>query len=80
MALSDHIRDCLSFLICANDDKDELLNKFIALYTTSIVYDSHSPWLAKASEAIDYMNNLRILRDEEDLRLGLKLIFNDTEI
>ena len=80
MALSDHIRDCLSFLICAEDDKDEQLNKFFAQYTTAIVYDSHSPWLAKASEAIEYMNNLRIMRDEEDLRLGLKLLFNDTDI
>lgn len=79
MSGSKHICGCLSFMICSEDDIDDLLNKFFALYTRSLLLECNTKWVSQASETIKYMNELRVLKEEEDTREGLRFLFNDND-
>ncbi len=77
MSSNDHLGHCVAFFISPDEDKNDCLNKFFAIYTRLLFLDCRDAWVVRAGETIKYMNELRVLKEDEDTRDSLRNLFNE---
>ena len=79
MSVNEHLGHCISFFLSPEDDMDNCLNKFFAFYTRSLLLNCDEAWVLRAGETIKYMNELRLLKEDEDTRDSIRKLFNNND-